>query len=104
MGCGVEMLQAATEGRRATMGADTRCDTEQFVSAAREIKVTPHVAQHTKRVSGVRQAECRLSSVRRARLTFSKISEALAVQMKGLGFWLCLSMYSPMAMMSSSAS
>src|SRR6266851_1894074 len=35
--------------------------------------------------SGLRQAECRLSSVRRARLTFSRISEALAVQMKGLG-------------------
>ena len=54
--------------------------------------------------SGLRQAECRLSSVRRARLTFSRISEALAVQMKGLGLWLCLSMYSPMAIISSSAS
>src|SRR5882762_10689772 len=31
--------------------------------------------------SGLRQAECRLSRVRRARLTFSRISEALAVQM-----------------------
>ena len=28
------------------------------------------------------------SAPRRARLTFSKISEARAVQMKGLGFWL----------------
>ena len=35
--------------------------------------------------SVVRQADCRLSSVRRARLTFSKMSVALAVQMNGLG-------------------
>lgn len=53
--------------------------------------------------SGLRQAEYRLSSVRRARLTFSRISEALVVQMKGLGLWLCLSMYSPIAIINSSA-
>ena len=54
--------------------------------------------------SGLRQAECGLSSLRLARLTFSRMSEAFAVQMKGLGFWLCLSMYLPIAMISSSTS
>src|ERR1700758_2078490 len=34
----------------------------------------------------VRHAECRLWSAERARLTFSRMSLALAVQMKGLGF------------------
>jgi hypothetical protein len=35
--------------------------------------------------SVVRQAECRLSKAFRARFTFSKMSVAVAVQMKGLG-------------------
>ena len=35
--------------------------------------------------SGVRHKDCNLSSFLRARLTFSKMSEAVAVQMKGLG-------------------
>ena len=35
--------------------------------------------------SVVRHAECRLFSLARARLTFSKMSAALAVHMKGLG-------------------
>ena len=35
--------------------------------------------------SGVRHKDCNLSSFLRARLTFSRISEAVAVQMKGLG-------------------
>ena len=42
--------------------------------------------------SVVRHADGLLSSARRARLTFSKISEARAVQMKGLGFLLWRSM------------
>ena len=42
--------------------------------------------------SVVRHAERRLCSARRARLTFSKMSEARAVQMKGLGFSLWRSM------------
>jgi len=42
--------------------------------------------------SGLRQADQRLSNTARARLTFSRTSEALAVQTKGLGLSLCLSM------------
>jgi hypothetical protein len=40
----------------------------------------------------LRHTDCRLFSEARARLTFSRISAALAVQMKGLGFSLCWSM------------
>ena len=42
--------------------------------------------------SGVRQADQRLSRAARARLTFSRMSEALAVHTNGLGLSLCLSM------------
>jgi hypothetical protein len=42
--------------------------------------------------SVVRQADQRLSNTTRARLTFSRTSDALAVQTKGLGLSLCLSM------------
>jgi hypothetical protein len=42
--------------------------------------------------SGLRQADQRLSSTARARLTFSRTSDALAVQTKGFGLPLCLSM------------
>lgn len=42
--------------------------------------------------SGVRQTDGRLLSEVRARVTFSRMSEAFAVQMKGLGFWLWTSM------------
>ena len=38
--------------------------------------------------SGPRQTDCNLSSFFRARWTFSRMSEAVAVQMNGLGFWL----------------
>ena len=38
-----------------------------------------------RRASGPRQADCNLSSFRRARVTFARISAALAVQMYGLG-------------------
>lgn len=38
--------------------------------------------------SVVHHLDCNLSWARRARVTFSKISEALAVQMNGLGCWL----------------
>jgi len=54
--------------------------------------------------SVVRQADCRLSRAARARLTFSRISAALAVQMNGLGWSLCLSMYAWIATISSSTS
>ena len=39
--------------------------------------------------SVVRQADCNLWRAARPRLTFSSMSEALAVQIKGLGCWLC---------------
>jgi len=49
----IEMLEAVTQGRRATVAADAGYDTEQFVSGVRCIGVTPHVAQHTKRTSSI---------------------------------------------------
>jgi transposase len=49
----VEMLQATTQGRRATVGADAGYDNARFVSATRAIGVTPHVTQYTKRASSI---------------------------------------------------
>ena len=51
-----------------------------------------HISKNIEVTSGVRQADQRLSNTARARLTFSRMSEALAVQTKGLGLSLCLSM------------
>ncbi len=48
--------------------------------------------QKTELASVVRQADATLSRRWRARLTFSKMSEAFAVQMNGLGSKLCCSM------------
>jgi len=39
-------------------------------------------------ISGVRQTDCILFSLARARVTFARMSEALAVQMNGFGDWL----------------
>jgi transposase len=47
----LEMLKAATKGRGGTVGADAGYDCARFVSGVRAMKVTPHVAQHTKRRS-----------------------------------------------------
>jgi transposase len=47
----IEMLQQASKGKHATVGGDAGYDTAAFVQAVREIPVTPHVAQHTKRAS-----------------------------------------------------
>ena len=44
-----------------------------------------------------RHTDCNLLSLSRPRFTFSRISEALAVQMNGFGFSLCLARYSSMA-------
>lgn len=49
----LEMLASATQGQRATVGADTGYDVANFVTGARAIQVTPHVAQHTKRASEI---------------------------------------------------
>jgi hypothetical protein len=54
--------------------------------------------------SGMSQADRRLLSAACARDTFSRMSVAFAVQMKGLGFKLCPSMQSPMPMISCSRS
>ena len=40
----------------------------------------------------VRQADCTLCRAARPRLTFSRMSEAVAVQMKGVGCSLCWAM------------
>ena len=47
------MIQAATRGRRATLGADKAYDAAEHVARLRAIGVTPHVAQHN---SGRRSA------------------------------------------------
>ena len=41
----------------------------------------------------MRQTDCILLSLVRVRVTFAKMSEALAVQMNGFGWRLCFSMY-----------
>jgi transposase len=46
-----QMLAQVTQGRGATVGADAGYDVAAFVQAAREIQVTPHVTQHSKRTS-----------------------------------------------------
>ena len=49
----VQMLgDVASPGKRITVGADKAYDTKGFVKACREINVTPHVAQNTKRRGG----------------------------------------------------
>ena len=55
-------------------------------------KRRPSLPYARKMASGLRQADQRLSSTARARLTFSRTSDALAVQTKGFGLSLCLSM------------
>ena len=41
----LEMLQATTHGKRATIGADAGYDYPRFVDAVRPLHITPHVAQ-----------------------------------------------------------
>jgi len=49
----VQMLaEVAKPGKRVTVGADKAYDTRGFVQACRELNVTPHVAQNTKRSGG----------------------------------------------------
>jgi transposase len=49
----LEMLDSRPTGRRRTVGADKAYDTKEFVARARDLAVTPHVAQNT---SGRRSA------------------------------------------------
>lgn len=46
------LADVASPGKRVTVGADKAYDTRGFVKACRELKVTPHVAQNTKRRGG----------------------------------------------------
>jgi hypothetical protein len=46
------MLEQIPGGHRVTVGADKAYDTKDFVSECRNMKVTPHVAQHMKRNGG----------------------------------------------------
>jgi IS5 family transposase len=46
------LADVAGPGKRVTVGADKAYDTKGFVKACREINVTPHVAQNTKRNGG----------------------------------------------------
>ena len=49
---GLVMLEQIPGGHRITVGADKAYDTKDFVSECRNMKVTPHVAQNTKRSGG----------------------------------------------------
>lgn len=46
------LADVASPNKRVTVGADKAYDTRGFVKACRDIHVTPHVAQNTKRVGG----------------------------------------------------
>jgi IS5 family transposase len=46
------LADVAAPHKRVTVGADKAYDTRGFVKACRDIRVTPHVAQYTKRVGG----------------------------------------------------
>lgn len=48
----IEMLGELSGPRRCTLAADKAYDTREFVRQARELKVTPHVAQHIERRGG----------------------------------------------------
>lgn len=49
---GLVMLEQIPGGHRVTVGADKAYDTRDFVSECRNMKVTAHVAQNTKRSGG----------------------------------------------------
>src|SRR5271155_1004906 len=46
------MIEQIPGGKRATVGADKGYDTREFVAECRQMQVTPHVAQNTKRPGG----------------------------------------------------
>lgn len=46
------LADVAGPGKRVTVGADKAYDTKGFVKACRDVHVTPHVAQNTKRAGG----------------------------------------------------
>jgi IS5 family transposase len=69
------MLEQLPGGHRVTVGADKAYDTRDFVGECRNMKVTPHVAQNTKRSGGsaidgrtVRHAGYEVSQKKRKRI------------------------------------
>jgi transposase len=48
----LQMLEGLRSPRRCTVGADKAYDTREFVAQARELNVTPHVAQNLERRGG----------------------------------------------------
>jgi hypothetical protein len=49
---GLVMLEQIPDGHRVTVGADKGYDTRDFIKECRSMRVTPHVAQNTKRRGG----------------------------------------------------
>ena len=76
----------------ALMASNFRAASASSAAAALSSPATLSRAAFACSASLVRQAERNESSIVRARLTFSRMSEALAVQMNGLGFALCWAM------------
>ena len=64
-----------------------------FTPFAAETATSICLASGTEPPSGLRQTDCILFSLARARVTFARMSEALAVQMNGFGSRLCFTMY-----------
>jgi transposase len=69
------MLERITTPRRITVGADKGYDTKDFVAECRQMNVTPHVAQNTKRNGGsavdartTRHASYAVSQLKRKRI------------------------------------
>lgn len=69
------MLEQVPGGHRVTVGADKAYDTKDFVAECRNLKVTPHVAQNTKRAGGsaidqrtARHAGYAISQIKRKRI------------------------------------
>ena len=72
---GLVMLEQVPGGHRVTVGADKAYDTKDFVAECRNLKVTPHVAQNTKRAGGsaidqrtAGQAGYAISQIKRKRI------------------------------------
>jgi hypothetical protein len=69
------MLEQVPGGRRVTVGGDKGYDTKDFVAECRNLKVSPHVAQNTKRSGGsaidertTRHSGYAISQVKRKRI------------------------------------
>jgi hypothetical protein len=69
------LADVAAPNKRVTVSVDKAYDTKGFVKACRDIRVTPHVAQNTKRVGGsaidartTRHADYEVSQRKRKRI------------------------------------